>query len=141
MRSVIDANIAVYAVLPCAFHDSALRLLEGLVQEEVALYVPRLWLTEVATAIRKVAVQAGLSSESAQMALEAAFSLPVEIVSEDATLCYRAYQWAERLGQMAVYDALYLALAEYLEANFYTADRALARRCRQIGVDFVWMME
>lgn len=41
----------------------------------------------------------------------------------------------------AVYDALYLALAERLEAIFYTADRALARRCKQIGVDFVWMME
>ncbi|MCX8066321.1 MAG: type II toxin-antitoxin system VapC family toxin [Anaerolineae bacterium] len=112
MRSVIDANIAIYAVLPCAFHDSAIALLEQLVREEVTLYVPRLWLTEVATGIRKVAVRARISPESARMALDAAFSLPVEIVSEDVALCYRAYWWAEQLGQMAVYDALYLALAE-----------------------------
>lgn len=42
MRSVIDANIAIYAVLPCTLHNSAIDLLERLVWEEIALYVPRL---------------------------------------------------------------------------------------------------
>lgn len=141
MRSVIDANIAVYAVLPCAFHDPVLQLLKKLVLEEVALYVPHLWLAEVATAIRKVAVRSQLSQESALLALDAAFSLPVEIVSEDAGLCFQAYRWAERLGQVAVYDALYVALAERLEATFYTADRALVNRCAQLGAEFVRPLE
>jgi len=38
VRSVIDANLAVYAVLPGAFHNLAWRFLERLVQEETALY-------------------------------------------------------------------------------------------------------
>jgi len=138
---VIDANIAVYAVLPGTFHDAAWQLLERLVREEVDLKVPHLWLAEVATSIRKIAVRTGLSSESALLALETALSLPVEVVSEDAWLCSRAYRWAERLGQMAVYDAIYVALAEHLDALFYTADRALATRCWQVGAHFVQVPE
>jgi len=92
VRAVIDANIAVYAVLPGTFHDAAWRLLERLVREEVEL-------------------------------------------------CSRAYRWAERLGQMAVYDAIYVALAERLDALFYTADRALATRCWQVGAHFVQVPE
>lgn len=141
MRSVIDANLAVYAVLPCAFHDLAWRLLERLVQEETALYVPHLWLAEVSTGIRKSAVRANLSLESALLALETALSLPVEVVSEDGALCLQAYRWAERLGQMAVYDAIYLALAERLDALFYTADCSLAKRCWQVGAQFVQVPE
>ena len=141
MRSVIDANIAVYAVLPSIFHDVAWRFLERLVQEEVDLQVPHLWLAEVTTSIRKIAVRTGLSSESALLALETALSLPVEVVSEDAWLCSQAYRWAERLGQMAVYDAIYVALAEHLDALFYTADRALAARCWQVGAHFVQVPE
>jgi len=141
VRSVIDANIAVYAVLPSIFHDVAWRFLERLVQEEVDLQVPHLWLAEVTTSIRKIAVRTGLSSESALLALETALSLPVEVVSEDAWLCSQAYRWAERLGQMAVYDAIYVALAEHLDALFYTADRALAARCWQVGAHFVQVPE
>lgn len=85
-------------------------------------------------------MRARISPESARMALDAAFSLSVEIVSEDAALCYRAYWWAEQLGQMAVYDALYLALAERLEATFHTADQALAERCRRMGVEFIQLL-
>jgi predicted nucleic acid-binding protein len=42
---------------------------------------------------------------------------------------------------MAVYDAIYVALAEHLDALFYTADRALAARCWQVGAHFVQVPE
>jgi predicted nucleic acid-binding protein len=45
--------------------------------------------------------------------------------------------WAERLGQMTTYDAQYLALSERLGAPFWTADRKLYRRCKDIGVGWV----
>lgn len=139
--AVIDANLAIYAVLPGAKHEKALELLERLVGDGVVLYVPRLWLSEVTTGIRKSAALEGISPESAILALKTALDLPVEVVSEDVALCIQAYGWAERLGHLAVYDSLYLALAERLNADFYTADRKLFSRCMEIGVGFVKIVE
>lgn len=36
-----------------------------------------------------------------------------------------AYQWTLKLKQGAAYDSFYLAIAEALEADFWTADRKL----------------
>jgi predicted nucleic acid-binding protein len=137
--AVIDANIALYAVLPTPLHEAATGLIEHLVQNEIPLYVPCLWLSEVATGIRKTAVVAHLESE--MLALEVALNLPVEVVSEDASLCRQAYLLAQRLGQTAVYDALYLALAGRQQAQFWTADRRLFNRSKEEGMDFVHLLE
>lgn len=139
--AVIDANLAIHAVLPGAKHEKALALLERLVEDGAVLCVPSLWLSEVATGIRKSAALEGIVPESAVLALKAALDLPVEVVSEDAALCVRAYGWAERLGHLAMYDSLYLALAEHLNADFYTADRRLFNRCMEIGAGFVKIVE
>lgn len=139
--AVIDANIAVYCVIPSLPHAAALALLEKLVRQEVELYVPHLWLAEVTTAIRKLIAAHNLTPESGGMALEAALNLPVQVIPEDAGTCRRALFWADRLGQTAAYDAIYLALAESLSADLYTADRKLFNRCEDLGVDFVKILE
>lgn len=62
---------------------------------------------------------------------------PDEIVPPDSTLAIEAMTWAERLGQAKTYDAFYLALAERWEGEFWTGDRRLYNRARQVGADFV----
>ena len=142
MRSaVIDANVAIYAVMPNRHHAAAVNLLERLITEETPIYVPHLWLFEVTTAIRKTASLASISRENALQALRAALTLPVAVIAEDADLCMQAYTWAERIGHLAAYDALYLALAERLGADLYTADRRLFNRCREISAEFVELLE
>ncbi len=142
MRSaVIDANVAIYVVMPGRHHAAAVNLLERLVTEETPIYVPHLWLSEVTTAIRKTVSLAGISRENALQALRAALTLPVSVIAEDVDLCMQAYAWAERIGHLATYDALYLALAERLEADLYTADRKLFDRCRELGAEFVELLE
>ncbi len=138
---VIDASVAVHAVLPLSLHEKAITAIEAWVRQEVRLYAPSLWLSEVASVIRKIAVIENLSSENAHLALQAALNLPLEIISEDASTCRRAYQWAEQLEQRTVYDSLYLALAENLNAVFQTADRKFYAQCKTKGVEFVTLLE
>lgn len=139
--AVIDANIALYCVLPTVFHEQAIELLEDLVRREVDLFVPHLWMVEVTTGVRKTIAAGQLSESSGATALEAALNLPVGVAAEDAGLCLRALDWAARLGQNAAYDALYLALSEVLEADFYTADRKLFQRCEQLGLAGVHLLQ
>ena len=136
---VIDANIAIYAVLPMPRHEAAISLIERLVQSETLLFAPHLWLSEVATGIRKTAAIIGLDDETG--VLDVALGLPIEVVSEDASLCRDAYRLAKKLQQRAVYDAIYLALAQRLQAQFWTADRKFYNRCRENGLKFVTLLK
>ena len=75
------------------------------------------------------------------LTLQAILNLPLKMADEDVELTIQAYRWAERLGQLAVYDSVYLALAERRNADFYTANRKLFKRCQEIGVQFVKLVE
>jgi len=75
-------------------------------------------------------------------ALEDIFALQVQILPITEAIGRSAFDWAERLNQARAYDALYLALAESLPAELWTADRRLVDRARQIGVTWVrWIGE
>ncbi len=53
-----------------------------------------------------------------------------------------AFDWATRLRQKAAYDGFYLATAEHLGAELWTADHALVHNVQQIGISWVhWMGE
>ncbi len=138
---VIDASVAVYAAFPNPKHERAVSLLEDLIENELSILVPHLWFCEVTTGIRKSMIIGGVSPETALKALKAVLALPVNMVEENAELYLQAYQWAERLGHLAVYDAVYVALAEQVKADFYTADQGLFNRCREIGLPFVKRIE
>ena len=45
--------------------------------------------------------------------------------------------WAERIGQSKVYDSQYLALAESIAADFWTADQRLYHSLQGLGVTWV----
>jgi predicted nucleic acid-binding protein len=62
----------------------------------------------------------------------------VEIIDEDEELCLRALELAGKLSQSKAYDAIYLALAEKLVANFWTADERLANRCQK-DLNLTWV--
>ena len=78
-----------------------------------------------------------LTAERGHRVVDDLLALGVELVPSSPQQCHRALDWAERLGQARAYDATYLALAEELDAEFWTADRRLANAARHAGADWV----
>lgn len=58
----------------------------------------------------------------------------LEAVPPSFDLNRQALQWAERLAQSKAYDAQYLALAEHLQAEFWTADEHMVNSVKQSGI-------
>lgn len=137
MTSVIDASLAVWAVLP---RLSKINALDWIIQWREAafeLLAPTLWLPECTSAIRRCARTGLILPTDAITALEDIFALDVQIAPITPVHCRSALAWAERLGQAKAYDSFYLALAEELGATFFTADKRLATGALQAGISWV----
>jgi predicted nucleic acid-binding protein len=93
----------------------------------------------VTNVLRRYAVLGVLLPREAEQLLEAAFQLGISLYG-DGSLHRRALQLAEVLSLPAAYDAYYLALAERLGAEFWTADRRLVRAVQE-KLPFVRLLE
>ncbi len=137
---VIDANIAIYSVLKTPHSALAVRLLNQLTQEGAQLFAPSLWWFEVTSVVHNYRFARLISDSIAYSALEiltAEWGIQRIDVPERS-----AFDWATRLRQKAAYDGFYLAAAEQLGVDFWTADKALANNAGQFGVSWVhWMGE
>jgi len=71
------------------------------------------------------------------LALEQIWQIKIRDVPATLELQKQALIWAERLGQSKTYDSAYLAAAEVLHAEFWTADHRLARSAHQAGAPWV----
>lgn len=121
----LDAGLVVRLVV-----DSAdTRLLHQWRQWEAGgriITAPALVYYEVANALYHYQKRRLLSPELVEAALATALALPIRLHIE-ADLHLPALRLAQRFDLPATYDAHYLALAEYLGAEFWTADRRLAQ--------------
>jgi predicted nucleic acid-binding protein len=123
---VVDANLTVALILPTPYSTQAQAVWERWSAEATDVFAPDLWAYEVTSALRKAVSITGMSSPEAEVHLETVMQLGVQLVPPTLELDRLALRWAERLGQTVAYDAHYLALAETLECDFWTADRRLA---------------
>jgi predicted nucleic acid-binding protein len=133
---VIDANVAVWTMLPAVATPGvdAQGRFQSWIWDETQLVAPTLWLAECISAIRSLIYSRTVLSAEGHAAIRDLFALEVELVSLDEPLCHAALDWAARIGQAKAYDAFYLALADRLGAEFWTADRRLANAARQTGM-------
>ena len=126
---VVDANIVVNTVM--SMTDNLKLFWERVDQEQITPCAPRLWVSEVTSTVRFLVSQKELSSDEAEEALRTMHGLRVEMINEDEELSLRALELAGKLRQPKAYDAFYLALAEKLVVEFWTADERLFNRCRK----------
>lgn len=124
----VDASIVVRTVLDPEWQQIQ-RLWETWEQEEERIVAPTLLLYEVTNALYQYQKMGLLSASATALALRAALALPIQLHG-DTALHGQALAVAGRLGLSASYDAHYLALAERLGAELWTADRKLARKLR-----------
>jgi predicted nucleic acid-binding protein len=67
-----------------------------------------------------------LTSNEGQRALIQAQRMAIRLVPHDDAQMLSAVAWAMHLDRAAAYDSFYLALAETLDCDLWTADRRLA---------------
>ncbi len=137
---VIDANIVVYAVWQGEHTAAADALLSRLQAEGKVIHIPELWRAEVVSVLHALGVSHRAPREHVKAAVQAALGIGIQVARLDDALCLEALKWADVLGQRKAYDAFYLALAERLGCEFWTGDKRLYNRARQVGADFVRML-
>ena len=133
---VIDANATLGLFLRLPYSQEVDHWLQAWQAEEARLVVPTLWEYECLTGLRRAMALKLISTQEAERMASDLLALEFQRVAPTLELHQSALLWAERIGQTKVYDAHYLALAENLSAEFWTADRRLFHALQGLGVSW-----
>lgn len=120
----VDASFVLKLVVPEADSEAAEALWTRWARENRAVVAPLLLMYEVASALRKRVYREELSEENGRSALAAVRALGMHLAHADE-LHEEAWELALRFNQPVAYDAYYLAVAQRMGAELWTADRAL----------------
>lgn len=130
---VVDASVVVDWVAPDVDRAGpAARLLSRLVDDDAELVGPRLLLEEVANALLTGVRRRRWDGSAADAAFDMLRRLPVALVDEARDL-ERAWDLSRRYDEHPVYDMVYVAVAERLGEQLYTADERLLARLGGLG--------
>ena len=123
---VIDASVAVKWLVAEVDSGAAIELGNQWAEAGVALAAPHLLPFEVANALHRRVLSKELSIDRVGALVEFLFDMGIELFAA-APLHVRALALANEFDQRASYDAHYLALAEELDCEFWTADARFYR--------------
>lgn len=123
---VMDASLAFKWLVEEEDTDKAEAILEDWDRRGVALAAPYLMPFEVVNALHGRVRRGDFTVEQAAFIFESRLSSEIELYYTP-TIHTRALQLAAELGQGAVYDCHYLALAESLDCEMWTADERFYR--------------
>ena len=139
---VVDASLAVKWLVEEEDSEKAHALSSHWADSGVKVAAPYVMLAEVSNALHRKVVGGEIALESATGILENLSAHEIEF-QNPPNIHAGALRLADRLDQGAVYDSIYLALAERLDCELWTADRRFYRaargfsdRIRRLG-DFV----
>jgi predicted nucleic acid-binding protein len=125
---VVDASVVVDLVAPgIAVDVPARQLMKELAAEHAEIVAPELMWLETANALLTGIGRGRWDGAAADAALAKLAGLPMRS-AETPSDRSRAFELARRYDNWPVYDMLYVALAERLGTEFYTADEKLRAR-------------
>jgi predicted nucleic acid-binding protein len=124
--AIIDSNVALKVVLPDPLQAQCWAVLARLSASGCELVAPSLWAYETTSGLGKAVYLRQLTPERSREALATVLALGVRLVPPDQAQHEKALDWTLRLRRGAAYDSYYLALAESLRCDLWTADRRLA---------------
>ena len=137
---VVDASLAVKWLVEEHDSDKAHTALESWIAQDVTRIAPHLLPFEVANALHRRVLRGELSVDNSVRMMARLLQSQLEL-HQPPGLHVRALQLASQLRQNAVYDAHYLALAESVGCELWTADERFYRATSS-GVDNVrWLGE
>lgn len=136
-RVCVDASLALMLVIGDDTERKAEALWREWITNSVAMIVPPLFRAEVTSVLREREYRGDLELGEASDALDISLQWPVIIWEPDGQLQRRAYELAVRYNRPKTYDAQYLAVADLLGCEMWTADRRLVRGIGQSWVRWV----
>lgn len=126
---VVDASLAIKWLVNEVHTEKAFALAHSWARSGVKPVAPYLLLVEVANALYRRIIRQEISLEAATRLLDSLIYAGIEL-REPTGLHRMAIALAAQLQQDAVYDAHYLALAETLGCELWTADERFYRAAR-----------
>ena len=132
MKSLVcvDASFGIKIILAEEGSVGARSLWQSWIDNGIQIHAPPLYLSEAASAIRGQVYRNLLTNEEGDQAFRALQAQPIAF-SSPPEIHARAWNLAKKLNQPKVYDSYYLALAELLDCEFWTADERLFNSVRQ----------
>jgi predicted nucleic acid-binding protein len=120
----VDANLVIKLVVEEAHSREARALWQSWQSNNVKISAPPLLRYELTSVLRKHITRGLRTLPESRQALQLALAFNIQYL-EPVDFHLRAFELAERLGRPAAYDTHYLALAEHLGCDFWTADERL----------------
>lgn len=129
-EACIDASLAIKVVVAELDSDKADALFAHFADQGTRLIAPVFFAVETDSILRqKVVVRKELTPEQAEASFAKLVALPIQLISISAQR-HKAWELSLKFKLATVYDATYLALAELMGCDFWTADRRLSRAVR-----------
>ena len=107
------------------FAQSAEDVYRRWTSESRPIFVPSLFYPEVTSAIRKRVFRKMIVPSDAPLLLDEALDWNITIWTDERPIQANALEFATRFNRPKAYDAQYLALADLLGCELWTADRRL----------------
>lgn len=139
-RVVVDASLVVKWLVREPDSGAARSLARTWARDGITPAAPYLMPVEVSNALHRRVVRGELTVAAAARLLETLLASGIELL-EPLRLHSRALELAGRLGQAAAYDSHYLALAETLECDLWTADDRFRRAAGDSVARVRWIGE
>lgn len=125
MAVCVDASVPLAFLLNDDEWAGAERRWSDWLRRKEDIVSPPLFQPEVTSAIRRRVFLGALPADAGESALNLSLGWPVRLWPGSPTLQLRAYEFAARFNRPRAYDAQYLAVADMLGCELWTADRRL----------------
>lgn len=137
---VVDASLAIKWVLKEPYAEQALALAEEWAAAGTRPSAPCLLLVEATNVLHRRAMLGHISLSQAGQLLAGLLDMGIEI-RESPQIHFRAMELARELQRPAVYDTHYLALADILGCDLWTADERFFNSVKQRQPRIRWLGE
>ena len=139
MTVVVDANILIiYGLADEPLHSQANDLLSAWHKAGTSLTAPRLFRSEITAVMRKAVYQGRITHDQGSDMLAKLLAYPMTF-HEDDELLKTAFELSEKFNRPRAYDAQYLALAQRLSCEFWTADERLFNAVKDGFPNIRWL--
>lgn len=135
---IVDASLAFKWLVREEHSDEARAISRSWASEGIRTAAPHLMPVEVTNALHRRVVRGELTVGDAARLLQNLLASGIEL-RDAPNLHVRALKLANELSQGAVYDSHYLALAETLDCELWTADEKFFRVASQAADNIRWV--